>query len=95
LEEFPGVSLHIGGHTCDLGSAAYNRALSNRRACSVRNYLVEKGVAKKRLRAEGFGEAEPLQPPPDDASEPLESRREKEERKQNRRVQVKVHRLEE
>ncbi|MGB5325591.1 MAG: OmpA family protein [Pseudomonadales bacterium] len=49
----------VVGHTDSSGSEAYNQALSERRAMSVRNYLVRKGVADYRLIAEGRGELEP------------------------------------
>lgn len=52
----PDVSqVTITGHTDQLGSAAYNRALSQRRADSVKAYLVSKGVAANRLAAKGAG----------------------------------------
>lgn len=45
----------ITGHTDQLGSAAYNRGLSQRRANSVKAYLVSKGIAANRLVAQGVG----------------------------------------
>jgi len=52
--------VRVEGHTDSRGSAAYNLDLSQRRADSVRDYLVERGVAPSRLEAVGFGETEPL-----------------------------------
>ena len=49
------ANVSITGHTDQLGSAAYNRALSQRRADSVKAYLVSKGVAANRLNAQGVG----------------------------------------
>ena len=42
-------------------SAEYNRDLSQRRAASVREYLIKKGVAPERLEARGFGEDRPIE----------------------------------
>lgn len=51
--------LHIVGHTDNVGSMDYNRALSNRRAQAVAQYLMLKGIVHTRLRIEGRGELEP------------------------------------
>lgn len=50
------------GHTDGKGSAAYNKALSDRRAEAVRRYLIDKGVSASRLRAVGKGKSELLNP---------------------------------
>jgi len=55
-------NVEIGGHTCDMGSKAYNDALSLRRAQSIVNYLIKKGVDKKRLVVKGYGFSKPLVP---------------------------------
>jgi outer membrane protein OmpA-like peptidoglycan-associated protein len=55
-------AVRIEGHTDDRGGAAFNLDLSQRRAESVRRYLIDRGVAADRLKAEGFGEARPLAP---------------------------------
>ncbi len=60
LRERPGVSVVIEGHTDSTGSDAYNQALSQRRADSVRSYLVRKGVPSDRLTARGLGESSPV-----------------------------------
>jgi outer membrane protein OmpA-like peptidoglycan-associated protein len=63
LKNHPEITrLQIQGHTDDRGEADYNLALSQRRAAAVRDYLVEKGIAKERLEAKGFGEAQPIAP---------------------------------
>ncbi len=46
----------IAGHTDASGSAEYNRQLSEKRAKSVRQYLIDVGVAQERLEAMGYGE---------------------------------------
>jgi len=51
--------IEIQGHTDERGSNRHNLRLSNRRANSVRNYLVNKGVAAGRLTARGYGEDQP------------------------------------
>ena len=50
----------ITGHTDRLGSEAYNQKLSERRAETVKQYLVSKGVDPKRLDAAGRGESQPI-----------------------------------
>ena len=54
------LKVEIGGHTDAQGSDAANQKLSQRRADSVRQYLVSKGVAADRLTAKGYGEAQPV-----------------------------------
>jgi outer membrane protein OmpA-like peptidoglycan-associated protein len=51
--------VHVVGHTDSIGADAYNQGLSERRAKSVMNYLVDYGVPGERLRTEGRGEREP------------------------------------
>jgi outer membrane protein OmpA-like peptidoglycan-associated protein len=54
------VLVEVQGHTDEQGDDAYNLELSNRRAHTVQEYLVAHGVARERLRAEGYGESRPL-----------------------------------
>lgn len=56
----PGITIQIDGHTDTNGSEDYNIGLSNRRAKAAVEYLIEKGVAKERIRSFGYGESEPL-----------------------------------
>ncbi len=58
----PLVTAHIFGHTDSTGPTAYNQTLSEKRAQSVINYLVAKGINLNRLTAKGFGESQPLAP---------------------------------
>lgn len=60
LTENPGISIEIGGHTDNTGNPAYNQQLSEKRAQSVYNYLVSKGIIPKRLSAKGFGSEKPI-----------------------------------
>ncbi|MDX9758845.1 MAG: OmpA family protein [Bacteroidota bacterium] len=57
---YPRMTVEIRGHTDDLGDAAYNQTLSERRAGSVRAFLIDEGIAEARLRAIGLGEAQPI-----------------------------------
>jgi outer membrane protein OmpA-like peptidoglycan-associated protein len=60
LSEYPSVSVEIIGHTDSTGSEIHNLELSLRRAESVRDYLVESGVARDRLTVTAAGESEPI-----------------------------------
>ncbi|MFD2199927.1 OmpA family protein [Shivajiella indica] len=55
-----GLQLYIGGHTDQRGSEDYNRTLSERRAKSVMDYLVKRGVDGSRMQHEWFGEGRPV-----------------------------------
>jgi OOP family OmpA-OmpF porin len=81
LTKWPGLRIEIDGHTDSRGSDAYNRALSHRRAESVRAYLLAHfpQFTPAQLTAKGFGESEPLVPNDSD-----------EHRATNRRVEFKV-----
>lgn len=71
--------IEIGGHTDDTGSEDYNQRLSENRAKAVFDYLVEEGVAAKRLSYRGYGQHEPVA----DNETP-------EGRQQNRRTDMKI-----
>ncbi|RJX72956.1 hypothetical protein DZ860_07330 [Vibrio sinensis] len=60
LVEYPDTSLVIDGYTDSTGGESSNQILSERRAESVRNYLVQQGVAAGRAIARGNGERYPL-----------------------------------
>jgi OOP family OmpA-OmpF porin len=60
LEMCGSKRVRIEGHTDATGPEAYNQGLSQRRAQSVLNYLVAKGVASSRLQAAGLGESQPV-----------------------------------
>lgn len=60
LRASPDLSVLITGHTDNVGSAKYNKALSLRRAESVKSWLVRKGVSAKRLTVGGKGFDEPI-----------------------------------
>ena len=61
LTEFPKATGTIEGHTDSVGSKASNIKLSQRRADSVRNYLIKNfGIAPERIGAKGFGPTKPI-----------------------------------
>ena len=60
LNEFESTLITVEGHTDSKGSEAYNQKLSENRALSVSDYLLNKGVKKQRLAAIGKGELEPI-----------------------------------
>lgn len=61
LTDNPTIRVEIQGHTDNVGSDAYNQRLSQERAMSVVNYLVQNyGIAASRLTAVGYGEAQPV-----------------------------------
>ena len=58
-ERCPDISLIVAGHTDSEGDAEYNRALSDRRAVAVVDFLVQQGFDPERLTPVGYGEAQP------------------------------------
>lgn len=80
LNENPDKKVDLEGHTDSIGTDKYNQGLSERRAASVRNYLVKKAVAAGRISTRGFGE-----------SKPIADNKTRDGRAKNRRVEVKVH----
>ena len=75
----PGLQLEVEGHTDSVGSEEYNQQLSENRAASVRDYLVQQGVSGNNVTASGFGETTPV------ASNDTAA-----DRQQNRRVELVV-----
>jgi outer membrane protein OmpA-like peptidoglycan-associated protein len=55
----PSLRMTIEGHTCNIGTAEYNLALGSRRATSVRDYLVGRGIPADRLTTISYGEERP------------------------------------
>ncbi|KAA0014659.1 OmpA family protein [Billgrantia pellis] len=77
LRENPDLRVRIEGHTDSIGSAQYNQDLSQRRADSVRDFLVSRGIEERRMTTRGFGEENPVATNETDAG-----------RQQNRRVEI-------
>lgn len=59
LNENPNITIELSAHCDYKGSASYNKQLSQRRAESVVNYLIEKGIARERLTPVGYGKEKP------------------------------------
>ena len=77
LKEYDKTIIQIEGHTDSSGSDSYNQLLSERRASSVRDFLLNQGIEPKHTRAVGYGERYPV------ASNDTAAGRE-----QNRRVEL-------
>ena len=60
LVEDPALRFSIEGHTDDVGGAKANGPLSERRAASVKTWLVKQGISEKRLETKGFGSTKPI-----------------------------------
>jgi OOP family OmpA-OmpF porin len=60
LVDYPDVKLEISGHTDNVGKAEFNMELSQKRAESVKNYFVSKGISADRLIAVGYGMDKPI-----------------------------------
>lgn len=60
LVRFPNEVIEISGHTDSTASATYNQNLSQRRAQSVVDYLITRGIPAKNLVAKGYGEEKPV-----------------------------------
>lgn len=60
LKDYPSESFTVEGHADATGSEGYNQKLSETRANSVKDYLVENGIDASRLTAVGFGESKPI-----------------------------------
>ena len=60
LRRNPNIVVAVEGHTDSDGDARYNESLSQRRAETVRDYLIARGVEADRLTALGYGESRPI-----------------------------------
>jgi outer membrane protein OmpA-like peptidoglycan-associated protein len=60
LIAYPGLNIAVGGYTDNVGGDDMNQTLSENRAGSVRNYLVEEGVSTNSVTAQGFGNTLPV-----------------------------------
>lgn len=60
LKENPHMKIAIHGHTDNVGDDNYNLALSENRAKSVYQYMLEKGLSEQKLSYKGFGETKPV-----------------------------------
>jgi outer membrane protein OmpA-like peptidoglycan-associated protein len=79
LLAYPGLNIEVGGYTDNVGGDAMNQTLSENRASSVRDYLVQQGVASGAVSSKGFGNTLPVSSNENSAG-----------RQQNRRVELLV-----
>jgi len=79
LLAYPGLNIEVGGYTDNVGGDAMNQTLSENRAGSVRDYLVQQGVATGSVSSRGFGNTLPVATNDNSAG-----------RQQNRRVELLV-----
>ena len=79
LLAYPGLNIEVGGYTDNVGGDEMNQKLSENRAGSVRDYLVQEGVAMNSVSSKGFGNTLPVASNGDSAG-----------RQQNRRVELLV-----
>ncbi|MCD6556038.1 MAG: OmpA family protein, partial [Bacteroidales bacterium] len=79
LKNNPAVRIEIGGHTDNTGSEAHNKQLSENRAKSVYNYLIENGIGKNRLIYKGYG-----------STFPIDNNKTEEGKQNNRRTEFKI-----
>jgi outer membrane protein OmpA-like peptidoglycan-associated protein len=79
LLAYPGLNIEVGGYTDNVGSDSMNQTLSENRAGSVRDYLVQQGVASGAVSSKGFGNTLPVSTNDNSAG-----------RQQNRRVELLV-----
>ena len=79
LLAYPGLNIEVGGYTDNVGGDAMNQTLSENRAGSVRDYLVQEGVATNSVSARGFGNTSPVSSNDNSSG-----------RQQNRRVELLV-----
>lgn len=59
MQKFGKDSVVVVGHCCNIGTDAYNMGLGQRRSDSVRNYMIQQGIAPERISATSQGEAAP------------------------------------
>ena len=61
FNDYPETNILIEGHTDNVGEAAYNESLSEKRAKTVAEYLISNGVHKNRVNYKGYGESQPIE----------------------------------
>jgi outer membrane protein OmpA-like peptidoglycan-associated protein len=62
LRDNADARVEIGGHTDNVGTEAHNRRLSGARAASVKNWLVEHGIDRRRITTRGYASSRPVAP---------------------------------
>ena len=79
MKREPGITVHITGHTCDIGSDAINMQIGQERADLAKDYMVEEGISPSRIKTFTMGKNKPAVPNTSDAN-----------RKANRRLEIDV-----
>lgn len=79
MKDNPTIEIELSGHTDSRGSSQANLLLSQKRVAEVRDYLIKKGIATKRITGRGYGGAMPIAPSTTEESRSL-----------NRRVEFKI-----
>ncbi|MEM7292315.1 MAG: OmpA family protein [Pseudomonadota bacterium] len=74
LGNTPDLRVEVSGHTDNRGNSSHNQLLSQRRAETVRNYLIARGVTPSQLTAKGYGETRPVASNDTEASRALNRR---------------------
>ncbi len=62
MSDNPDIRIEISAHSDSKGNDDYNLTLSQRRASSVGNYMISRGIEKRRIKARGYGEQRPIAP---------------------------------
>ena len=60
LKRFPNINVTVEGHADERGTREYNLALAERRANSVKDFLVSQGIDPRRMRTVSFGKERPV-----------------------------------
>ncbi len=89
LKANPALKIEIGGHTDTRGDNAENQKLSEARAKSVKDYLIQQGIETARLSSKGYGETMPIYSDEAIAKMPTEKEKEK-AHQENRRTEYKI-----
>ena len=80
LKENPNIKVEVGGHTDNLGPEKANQKISEKRALSVKKYLMDKfNISGDRLIVKGYG-----------STKPIADNKTQEGRSKNRRVEFKI-----
>jgi len=82
LRQNRNLTIEVGAYTDDVGEEDYNMSLSEKRANSVRDYLISKDISERALVAKGYGETSPVVPNDSEGNRTL-----------NRRVEFKILRV--
>ena len=79
VKDHPTAQIQVDGHTDATGEAEYNKWLSDKRATSVKVFLVSAGISESRIATHGFG-----------LEKPVDTNKTKEGRQKNRRVEITI-----